>query len=85
MSPSNLTGGNAPVVANPAGPEQDHFGQLISLLTKEKARPIRRKGLAGKVKSCFPRLNEDERIALVQRLFEEAHVSELDNALTYCL
>src|SRR5690606_26425169 len=35
--------------ATPSEPQQDHFGRLISLLTKEKARPTKRKGLAGKV------------------------------------
>jgi hypothetical protein len=71
--------------AKPPEPEQDPFGRLISLLTKEKARPNKRKGLTGKVKSWFPKLNEDVRTALVQRLFDEAHVHELDGALTYAL
>lgn len=74
-----------PETANPSETEQDHFGRLISLLTKEKARPAKRKGLAGKVKSWFPKLSEDEHLALVQRLFAEAHVSELDRTLTYAL
>jgi hypothetical protein len=65
--------------------EPDHFGRLLSLLTKEKARPTKRKGLAGKVKSWFPRLSEDDRRALVQRLFAEAHVSESDRTLSYAL
>lgn len=52
---------------------------------KEKARPTKRKGLANKVKSWFPKLSDDERLSLTQRLFEQAHVSELDGALTYAL
>lgn len=71
--------------ANPPGPEQDHFGRLVSLLTNDKARPTKRKSLAGKVKSWFPKLTEDVRLALVQRLFDEAHVRELDKVLTYSL
>ncbi|WP_129642673.1 PIN domain-containing protein [Peristeroidobacter agariperforans] len=74
-----------PRAAIPPEPEQDNFGRLISLLTKEKARPTRRKGLANKVKSWFPKLGDDVRLALVQRLFEEAHVRELDGALTYAI
>lgn len=72
-------------VSQPPESEQDPFGRLISLLTKEKARPNKRKGLAGKIKSWFPKLSEDARLALMQRLFDEAHVRELDGALTYAL
>lgn len=74
-----------PRAANPLEPKQDHFGRLISLLIKEKARPTKRKGLANKVKSWFPKLSDEQRIALVQRLFEEAHIRELDRTLTYAL
>lgn len=63
--------------------EVDHFTRLVMLLTKEKARPTRRKGLAGKVKSWFPKLTEDARLALVQRLFDESRVRESDRVLTY--
>lgn len=69
----------------PRAPDPDHFKRLIALLTKETARPTKRKGLAGKVKSWFPQLTEDVRLALLQRLFDESHVGESDKALTYAL
>lgn len=63
----------------------DQFARLVTLLTKEKARPARRKGLAGKVKSWFPKLTEDARLALIQRLFDESRVRESEKVLTYDL
>ena len=69
----------------PPAAEQDHFERLVSLLTNDKARPTKRKSLAGKVKSWFPKLTEDARLALLQRLFDEAHVRELDGVFTYAL
>jgi hypothetical protein len=69
----------------PRLPDADHFIRLITLLKKEKARPARRKGLTGKVKSWFPQLTEDMHLALVQRLFDELHVRESEKALTYFL
>jgi len=71
--------------ARPADADADHFERLIMLLKKEKARPTKRKGLSGKVKSWFPQLTEDVRVALVQRLFDELHVRESETALTYAL
>ena len=71
-------------VQEPAG-YAVHFARLLTLLTKEKARPARPKGLAGKVKSWFPRLTEAERQLLVQRLFKESHVRESGKLLTYDL
>ena len=65
--------------------ESDHFTRLVALLKKEKARPARRKGLTGKVKSWFPRLREEARLALIQRLFDESRVRELEKVLTYDL
>jgi len=65
--------------------EADHFTRLVALLKKEKARPTRRKGLAGKVKSWFPQLSEDARMALIQRLFDESAVRESVKALIYDL
>jgi PIN domain len=71
--------------AFPAEPraELDPFARLLMLLRKEKARPAKRRGLAGKVKSWFPELSEDARGALVQRLFDEARVRESGTVLTY--
>lgn len=68
-------------------PELDpnHFKRLLLLLTNERARPIKRKGLQGKVKSWFPKLSEDARSALLQRLFDEAYVRESDKVLMYVL
>jgi hypothetical protein len=65
--------------------ETDHFARLVMLLRKEKTRPARRKGLAGKVKSWFPDLTEDERLALIQRLLDESLVRESEKVLTYDL
>lgn len=65
--------------------EAGHFTRVVALLKKEKARPARRKGLAGKVKSWFPALTEDARLALVQRLFDESAVRESENSLIYDL
>lgn len=69
----------------PRAADTDDFQRLVVLLKKEKSRPTRRKGLAGKVKSWFPKLTEDMHSALVQRLFDESHVRESQNALTYTL
>ncbi|HEX5462232.1 MAG TPA: PIN domain-containing protein [Steroidobacteraceae bacterium] len=65
--------------------ETDHFARLVTLLRKEKTRPARRKGLAGKVKGWFLHLSESERLALVQRLLDESLVRESENVLTYHL
>jgi hypothetical protein len=69
----------------PHATDAAHFKRLLTLLRKEKARPIRRKGLAGKVKSWFPQLTEEMHLALVQRLFDESHVRESEKALSYAL
>jgi hypothetical protein len=47
------------------------------------ARPIKPKSLAGKVRSWFPHLAEDERLRLIQRLYKETRVRESNNTLTY--
>lgn len=65
--------------------DADHFTRLIALLKKDKARPAKRKGLAGKVKSWFPQLTAEMHLALVQRLFDESHVRESEKALIYAL
>jgi hypothetical protein len=71
-------------VREPA-PDVDQFNRLVALLKKEKARPAKRKGLAGKVKSWFPHLSENEHKALVERLFQESKVRESGASLTYHL
>ena len=65
--------------------ETDHFTRLVTLLRKEKTRPARRKGLAGKVKSWFPHLTEGERLALLERLVDGSLVRESEQTLTYHL
>jgi hypothetical protein len=40
--------------------QTDHYTRLLMLLKKGKARPIKPKSLAGKVRSWFPHLAEDE-------------------------
>lgn len=67
------------------GTDSDHFTRFVKLLKKEKVRPTKRKSLQGKVKSWFPQLTEDARLALVQRLFDESGVHESDKLLTYDL
>lgn len=61
----------------------DPFDRLLALLKKEKARPTKPKGLAGKVKSWFPKLTDDERQGLVERLFKESRVRESEKVLVY--
>jgi len=64
--------------------DQDaEFARLLSLLHKEKARPARRKGLEGKVKSWFATHSEEARRALISRLFDESRVRESAGRLTY--
>jgi hypothetical protein len=65
--------------------DADHFTRLIALLKKEKSRPSKRKGLAGKVKSWFPHLSENVQQALIERLFEESRIQESGKLLTYHL
>jgi hypothetical protein len=72
-----------------AGPqtmvEADPFDRLLVLLKKEKARPTKPKGLAGKVKSWFPKLTDEQRLALFDRLFSESKVRLADKVLAYDL
>lgn len=63
----------------------EHFIRLMALLKRETVPPVKRKSLAGKVKSWFPRLTENERLALIQRLFDESHVREAEKSLAYDL
>jgi len=61
----------------------DPFDRLLVLLKKEKSRPTRPKSLAGKVKSWFPTLTDEQRRALVDRLFKEAKVRLVEKILAY--
>jgi hypothetical protein len=59
------------------------FDRLTDLLKKEKAQPRKRKGLEGKVKSWFPKLSAEERLALIEQLFAEGYVTENDKSLVF--
>lgn len=63
----------------------DTFSRLIALLQKEKSRPSKLKGLTGKVKSWFQKLSDEERDALIKRLFSESYVQESGTSLIYSL
>jgi hypothetical protein len=63
----------------------DPFGRLVKLLGKEKSRPTKLKGLTGKAKSWFPNLSDEERQALLKRLFDESFVRESGTSLVYDL
>lgn len=56
---------------------------MLELLAKEKHRPLKRKGLEGKVKSYLPALADAERSVLAERLFREGVVEEIDGKLKY--
>jgi PIN domain len=66
-------------------PNADDFSRLVALLQKEKAHPAKRKALGNKVKSWFPGLTEELRLALIQRLFDESRVRDSGKSLTYDL
>jgi len=67
----------------PTQDDADHFGRLVGLLRKEKARPRKRKGLLGKLKSWFPTLDVARRESLLQRLVAQGHITEADGAVIY--
>ena len=63
--------------------DSDSFTRLLALLKKDTARPAKPKGLAGKVKSWFPKLPDGDRQALIERLFKESRVRVSENSLEY--
>ena len=63
----------------------DHYARLVTLLRKDQARPIKRKGLEAKAKSWFPKLGSAEQLELVKRLFDEKLVVEVGKGLTFRL
>jgi hypothetical protein len=73
--------------AFPAKPTatSDSFSRLIALLRKEKSLPPKIKGLTGKLKSWFPKLPDEEREALLKRLYSESYVQETGTSLIYSL
>lgn len=76
---------NEAFVARPRAGGVDPFTRLLMLLRKEKALPTKLKGLAGKLKSWFPGLTEEERANLFKRLVTESRVRESGKLLTYNL
>jgi len=63
----------------------DPYQRVLELLRKEKHRPLKRKGLEGKVKSYLPAAPAEERAALLERLFREGKVVEVEGTLGYPL
>ena len=56
---------------------------MLSLPQKDKARPRKRKGLEGKLKSWLPLMQGRERAEFLKRLFADGHVHETNGSLTY--
>lgn len=63
----------------------DPYARVLELLAKEKHRPLKRKGLDGKVKSYLPKASEERRVELLERLFEEGKVAEVEGKLEYAV
>ena len=61
----------------------DPYGRVLELLTREKHRPLKRKGLVGKVKSYLPAVSDAERAELLERLVREGAVAEVEGKLKY--
>jgi hypothetical protein len=60
---------------------QDPFAKLLGLLHKEKALPKKRKGWEGKIRSWFAKAPEVDRDALMERLFREGYVKEVNGQI----
>lgn len=63
----------------------DPYTRVVELLSKEKHRPAKVPGLAGKLKSWLPQASADERQLLMQRLISEGKVAESGGKLRYAL
>jgi hypothetical protein len=61
----------------------DDYERVLSLLQKDKARPRKRKGIEGKLKSWLPLMQDQARAEFLDRLFADGHVSETNGSLTY--
>ena len=59
------------------------YARLLMLLRQDKARPRKRKGLEGRLKSWFPALTAGTRNSLMQRLDQLGHVRDADGLLQY--
>jgi hypothetical protein len=68
-----------------AGTLPDNYARLLKLLRKDKTLPLKRKGLAGKLKSWLQKLPAEARAALERRLFGDGLVREADGTLTFSL
>ena len=62
-----------------------HYDRLLTLLRKELVRPLKRKGLVGKLKSWFPTLDPGQRASLLDRLYADGHVREASGSVAYQL
>jgi hypothetical protein len=61
----------------------DPYARVVGLLAKEQHRPLRRKGLEGKLNSYLPAASAEARGALLERLFQDRKVAEVDGTLRY--
>ena len=59
------------------------YERVLALLQKDKARPRKRKGLEGKLKSWLPLMPDRDRTVLLSRLIDDGHVQEANGSLTY--
>ena len=63
----------------------DPYERVLELLKKEKHRPLKRKGLEGKLKSYLPAASESARGGLLRQFFHDGVVQEVDGKLSYRL
>jgi hypothetical protein len=70
-------------VARGGNGARDPYVRVLEVLGKEKHRPLKRKGLEGKIKSYLPAAPAEERAALLERLFREGVVAEVEGTLSY--
>jgi hypothetical protein len=61
----------------------DPYERVLELFRKEKRRPLKRKGLEGSSKSYLPAAPDSDRARLLERLFREGVVAEVEGKLSY--
>lgn len=61
----------------------DPYARVVELLSKEKHRPLKRAGLEGSLKSYLPAASDADRGGLLERLFREGVVAEVEGKLSY--
>lgn len=75
-----------PAVPKKAAPHADApFERLLSLLRKEKTLPQKRKGLAGKIGSYFPKESAESQRRLLERLVEAGLIVVEGTSVSYRL